>query len=264
MPSQTIYYSHLQKHCNASLCFRYSIIWFWRNAVPNISCFNVFQFLALTAHWKHLNFYMLVLLKKLFGKCMCWNFVQKIWMKTMFGFIWVRYFQKLYWYKYVWEMYYNRFLQGAFSVQSILPNIFSMKHFGRYFKKGFWKYNDSREMLQKKTTDFWWNIVTRCLPEDVLLHIFGQYTPNMFEAYNCGHLQKLIEEYLRRFAKTCFEKLFSEVPPIRPGERNIWETCPKRCVYRFFRREMFSPFWVEMCLVDTKLEHIPQCFPRNL
>ena len=184
--------------------------------------------------------------------------------KLCFGFIWVRYFQKLYWYKYVWEMYYNRFLQGAFSVQSILPNIFSMKHFGRYFKKGFWKYNDSREMLQKKTTDFWWNIVTRCLPEDVLLHIFGQYTPNMFEAYNCGHLQKLIEEYLRRFAKTCFEKLFSEVPPIRTGERNIWETCPKRCVYRFFRREMFSPFWVEICLVDTKLEHIPQCFPRNL
>lgn len=76
--------------------------------------------------------------------------------------------------------------------------------------------------------------------------------------------KKLIEEYLRRFAKTCFEKLFSEVPPIRPGERNIWETCPKRCVYRFFRRQMYCPFWVEIFLVDTKLEHIPQCFRINL
>ena len=46
------------------------------------------------------------------------------------------------------------FFKEHFRYKSILPNIFSMKHFGRYFKKGFWKYNDSREMLQKKTTDF--------------------------------------------------------------------------------------------------------------
>ena len=61
----------------------------------------------------------------------------------------------------------------------------------------------------------------------------------MFEAYNCGYLQKVIEEYLRRFAdlpKPVLRFFFLEVPPIRPGERNIWETCPKRCVYCLGKR----------------------------
>ena len=155
--------------------------------------------------------------------------------------IWGTYFQKICWCEYVLEMSYNRFLQGTFSVYA---NIFSMKHFGRHFKKN----GNTMAPVRccKNQIEFLWSIATRCLPEDVLLQIFGIiyiHARNMFEEYNCGYLQQVIEEYLRRLAKTCSEKLLSEVPPIWPGEKNIWETCPS---YRFFRREMYSLFWVEI------------------
>ena len=53
----------------------------------------------------------------------------------------------------------------------------------------------------------------RCFVANIWNNIYI-HARNMFEEYNCGYLQQVIEEYLRRLAKTCSEKLLSEVPPI--------------------------------------------------
>ena len=93
-----------------------------------------------------------------------------------------------------------------------------MKHFGTYdiFQKRFWKYNDSREMLQKSyrfLMKYCYEMSSRrCFVANIWNICI--HTRNMFEEYNRGYSQKLTEEYLRRLAKTCSEKLLSEVPPI--------------------------------------------------
>ena len=134
-------------------------------------------------------------------------------------------------------------------------------------------------MLQKNPIDFLWSSVTRCLPEDVLLQIFGKHILYIY-IYTRTYPKYVWGIQLRIFAtsywgmfeaigQNLFWEIASEVPPIWPGEKNIWATCPKRCVYNFFRREMYSLFWVEILLADAKfstrfLEDIPQCFPRKL
>ena len=85
------------------------------------------------------------------------------------------------------------------------------------FQKRFWKYDASREMLQKSyrfLMKYCYEMSSRrCFVANIWNICI--HSRNMFEEYNCGYSQKFIEEYLRRLAKTCSEKLLSEVPPIK-------------------------------------------------
>ena len=205
--------------------------------------FNVFHSVALAPHWTHLSIYMLVLPKKRLGSVSV-GILQKIYeWKLCFEYLGDLFQVALQRFAGV-NMFCRCLTTGFFKEHfRYMPTYFLWNILGDISKNG----NTMAPVrCCKNQIEFLWSIATRCLPEDVLLQIFGiiyKHARNMFEEYNCGYLQQVIEEYLRRLAKTCSEKLLSEVPPIWPGEKNIWETCPS---YRFFRREMYSLFWVEI------------------
>ena len=214
--------------------------WFWRNAVPNISCVQCFSFCCAGSTLNTFEHLHACTSQKAFGKCKCWNFAENIWMETMFWIFGGPISKRFAGVNMFWRCLTTGFFKEHFRY---MPTYFLWNILGDISKNG----NTMAPVrCCKNQIEFLWSIATRCLPEDVLLQIFGiiyKHARNMFEEYNCGYLQQVIEEYLRRLAKTCSEKLLSEVPPIWPGEKNIWETCPS---YRFFRREMYSLFWVEI------------------
>ena len=236
----------LAECCPKHLKFTSQVLCFWYSTdsggmpFQTFHVFNVFHSVALAPHWTHLSIYMLVLPKKRLGS-------------VSVGILQKTYEWKLC-FEYLGDLFPKDLLVWICS-GDVLQQVSSRNIFGicqHIFYETFWetfqKNGNTMAPVRccKNQIEFLWSIATRCLPEDVLLQIFGIiyiHARNMFEEYNCGYLQQVIEEYLRRLAKTCSEKLFSEVPPIWPGEKNIWETCPS---YRFFRREMYSLFWLEI------------------
>ena len=212
---------------------------------------NVLHFFVLAPHWTHLSIYMLVLPKKCLGS-VCVGILHKIYeWELCFEYIWGPISKRFAGVNMFWRClttgFFKEHFQYIFICTHISQHIF-YETFWDIFQKRFWKYNDSREMLQKSyrfLMKYCYEMSSRrCFVANIWNICI--HTRNMFEEYNCGYSQKLTEEYLRWLAKTCSEKLLSEVPPIWPGEKNVWETCPKKCVYRFFRREMYSVFWVEI------------------
>ena len=117
--------------------------------------FDVFHFFALAPHWKHLVIYVFILPKKCLGS-VCVGILHKT-CEWKLGFE----------FEYIWEPISKRFA-GVNMFWRCLTTGFFKEHF-RYsyvsqhsfyeafwdiFQKRFWKYNDSREMLQKKSNRF--------------------------------------------------------------------------------------------------------------
>ena len=136
MPCQTSQIHVLQKYWNASFMFL-MFNWFWRNAVPNMSCFPLFCMFCAGSTIEHIWVFTCLYFPKYVlefcTKYMNGNYV----LNNMLG----TYFQKICWCEYVLEMSYSRVSSrnnfGIYLYVHIFPNIFSMKHFGTYFKKGF-------------------------------------------------------------------------------------------------------------------------------
>ena len=189
--------------------------WFWRNAVPNISCFQCFAFFCAGSTLNTFEYLHACTSQKMFGNCMCWNFAQNIWMGTMFWIYLGTYFQKICWCEYVLEMSYNRFLQGTFSVY-----IYMYTYFPTYFlwnilghcKKGLGN-TMTPVRCCKNPIDFLWSIVTRCLLEDVLLQIFGifVYTPeiclrNIIADIRKNLLRNIWGDWPKLVLRNCFQR----------------------------------------------------------
>ena len=219
--------------------------WFWLSAVPNISnsrfakvlkCkFYVFdvQLILEECRSKHFMFPMFCIF-------LCWLHIEHIWVFTC-----------LYFPKNVWEVYVLEFCtkymngnyvlnifgdlfpkdllvwicsgdvlqqvssRNIFSIYlyvHIFPNIFSMKHFGTYFKKGFGN-TMTPVRCCKNPIDFLWSIVTRCLLEDVLLQIFGifVYTPeiclgNIIADIRKNLLRNIWGDWPKLVLRNCFQR----------------------------------------------------------
>ena len=145
----------------------------------------------------------------------------------------------------------SRNIFGIYLYVHIFPNIFSMKHFGDIFQKRFWKYNDSREMLQKSyrfLMKYCYEMASRrCFVANIWNICI--HTRNMFEEYNCGYSQKLtywgIFEVRKMFGKHDWPKLlFWEIAFRGTSNMTRWEKClgnmsQKMCLRRNPAQNLF-------------------------
>ena len=106
----------------------------------------------------------------------------------------------------------SRNIFGIYLYVHIFPNIFSMKHFGTYFKKGFGNTMPPVRCC-KNPIDFLWSIVMRCLLEDVLLQIFGifVYTPeiclrNIIADIRKNLLRNIWGDWPKPVLRNCFQR----------------------------------------------------------
>ena len=118
--------------------------WFWRNAVPNISCVQCFSFCCAGSTLNTFEHLHACTSQKAFGKCKCWNFVENIWMETMFWIFGGPISKRFAGVNMFWRCLTTGFFKEHFRY---MPTYFLWNILGDISKK--WKHNGSREMLQK-------------------------------------------------------------------------------------------------------------------
>ena len=199
------------KHLKFTSQVFFSLIfnWFWRNAVPNISCVQCFSFCCAGSTLNTFEHLHACTSQKAFGKCKCWNFAENIWMETMFWIFGGPISKRFAGVNMFWRCLTTGFFKEHFRY---MPTYFLWNILGDISKKN----GNTMAPVRccKNQIEFLWSIATRCLPEDVLLQIFG-----------------IIYIYM---PEICLRNIIADI--CNKLLRNIWGDWPKPVLRNCFQR----------------------------